>query len=650
MAIAEMRKVFIVGEISLREKAIQQLEKLALFQPEPMDKDLTLSIFKEERVKTQQIEENLSKIDSAINFLNQFEEKKFNLGLFPNKILVQKDKYLKWIKEFKWEEVYKNCLDIESKMGKLEEEKQALQEKYHLLLPWENLSISLKKLKEKKWTDYQLVVFPSSIVTGLQERVQKEGMHLELVSQSNKNFYFLILFLKENKNQLENILQELKGEKIQLEEVDIPSEELNKIKARTFQLKKKIEKKLKEAKKINRDRVKLMTIYDYFLGLLEKKKASSQSCLSNYTFVLKGWIKKDDLSLLQKGLENLSPLEIVVQSPKNREKEIPVALSNKPLVKPFELITNLYGLPHYFEIDPTPFLAPFFALFLALCLTDGGYGILLALIAYIIPKKIQVGKEGEKLFSILFFSGLVTIGIGIITGGIFGFEFSNLPPFLAPLKKLVLFNPMKEPMTFLMIALGIGIVHLLSGIFLEFWDDLKRGNIESAILDHLSWIILILGIIIFAIAWAGHLGGVFKNVSLGMILFGIGTLFLFSGRKSKNLFIRFAKGGYELYGILSLFGDVLSYSRLLALGLATSVIATVVNTIARMAWGVPIIGPVAMVLILILGHLSNLAINCLSGFIHTARLQFVEFFGKFYEGGGKEFKPLREEGKYLIVR
>jgi len=650
MAIAEMRKVFIVGEISLREKAIQQLEKLALFQPEPMDKDLTLAIFKEERVKTQQIEENLSKIDSAINFLNQFEEKKFNLGLFPNKILVQKDKYLKWIKEFKWEEVYKNCLDIESKMGKLKEEKQVLQQKYYLILPWENLSSSLIKLKEKKWTDYQLVVFPSSIVTGLQKRVQKEGMHLELVSQSNKNFYFLILFLKENKNQLESILQELKGEKIQLEEVDIPSEELNKIRAMTFQLKKKIEKKLKEARKINRDKVKLMTIYDYFLSLLEKKKASSQSCLSNYTFVLKGWIKKDDLPLLQKGLENLSPLEIVVQSLKNRGKEIPVALSNKPLFKPFELVTNLYGLPHYFEIDPTPFLAPFFALFLALCLTDGGYGILLALIAYIIPKKIQVGEEGKKLFSILFFSGLVTIGIGIITGGIFGFEFSNLPPFLAPLKKLVLFNPIKEPMTFLMIALGIGIVHLFSGIFLEFWDDLKRGNIESAILDHLSWIILILGIIIFAIVWAGHLGGVFKNVSLGMILFGIGTLFLFSGRKSKNLFIRFAKGGYELYGLLSLFGDVLSYSRLLALGLATSVIATVVNTIARMAWEVPIIGPVAMVLILILGHLGNLAINCLSGFIHTARLQFVEFFGKFYEGGGKEFKPLKEEGKYLIVK
>ena len=606
--------------------------------------------FKEDKVKTQQIEENLSKISSVIDFLNQFEEKKFDLGLFPNKILVKKDEYLKWIKEFKWEEVYRKCADIEDKMEKLKGEKQALQEKSHLLLPWKNLSISLKKLRRRKWIDYQLAVLPSSMISDLQKRAQKEEMYLELVSQSNKNSYLIILFLKENKAKMEDILQQLKGEKIQLKEVDIPSEELSKIKERTLEINEELKKNLKEARKINREKIKLMAIYDYFLNLLEKKKASSQSRLSNYTFALKGWIKKDNLPILQKGLKGISPLEIIVQPPKKGEKKIPVTLSNKPLFKPFELVTELYGLPHYLEIDPTPFLAPFFALFLGLCLTDGGYGILLALIAYIVPKKIQVGEGGKKLFSILFFSGLVTIGVGIITGGIFGFELSQLPSFLAPVKKLVLFNPMKNPMTFLIIALGIGIVHLLLGIFLEFWDDLRRGDMQSAILDHLSWIILILGIIIFGIVWVKHLGGAFKYISLGMILFGVGTLFLFSGRKSKNLFIRFAKGGYELYGLLSLFGDVLSYSRLLALGLATSVIATVVNTIAKMAWGIPLIGPVAMVLILILGHFGNLAINCLSGFIHTARLQFVEFFGKFYEGGGKEFKPLKEEGKYLIIK
>jgi len=135
-----------------------------------------------------------------------------------------------------------------------------------------------------------------------------------------------------------------------------------------------------------------------------------------------------------------------------------------------------------------------------------------------------------------------------------------------------------------------------------------------------------------------------------MSLWGVMALFFFVGRKSKNLFIRLAKGGYELYGIVQLFADVLSYSRLLALGLATGVIATVVNTIALMTYGIPFIGPVLMVIILIGGHLGNLVLNCLSGFIHTSRLQFVEFFGKFYQGGGKSFRPFRREGKYVAIR
>ncbi|MEA3485698.1 MAG: V-type ATPase 116kDa subunit family protein, partial [Candidatus Aerophobetes bacterium] len=307
------------------------------------------------------------------------------------------------------------------------------------------------------------------------------------------------------------------------------------------------------------------------------------------------------------------------------------------------------GIPRYFEIDPTPFLAPFFALFLALCLTDGGYGIILALTAYLIPKKIRVGESGERLFSILFISGLITIVVGTITGGMFGIRLSQLPPFFGALKRLTLFNPIKQPMVFLVLSLSLGIIHLLIGIALALWEDLKRGDVISAILDHLSWIVLILGAILFGLSKLGILSKFLAAPGLIMFLSGGIILFLFIGRKSKSLLARLGKGAYELYGLISLFGDVLSYSRLLALGLATSVIATVVNLIANMALGIPFIGPVGMILILILGHLGNIAINTLSGFIHTARLQFVEFFGKFYEGGGGNFTPFKQEGKYTIM-
>jgi V/A-type H+-transporting ATPase subunit I len=301
-------------------------------------------------------------------------------------------------------------------------------------------------------------------------------------------------------------------------------------------------------------------------------------------------------------------------------------------------------------------------------------------LAYIGLKKLKIGEGGKKLFRMFFAIGLVTFAIGIMTGGFFGIEVSQLPPFLSFLQKLTLLNPTQQPMVFLLICLALGIIHILTGIALEVWDKLRRKEITSAILDHFSWIVLIVGLVL---AVGPLVSGMFlagaqpvatgeelspTNITLaesiirmwdtlpgysktGVVMFlsGALALFLFVGRKSKGLFIRFAKGGYELYGVVQVFADVLSYSRLLALGLATSVIAGVINTIAVMMGETPFIGPVLMVIILIVGHLGNILINCLSGFIHTARLQFVEFFGKFYEGGGKSFNPFQREGKYTDI-
>ncbi|KKM66951.1 hypothetical protein LCGC14_1476060, partial [marine sediment metagenome] len=293
------------------------------------------------------------------------------------------------------------------------------------------------------------------------------------------------------------------------------------------------------------------------------------------------------------------------------------------------------------------------------------------------------GEGGKKLFLILFITGLITIAIGIMTGGIFGIELSQLPPSLAFLEKLTLLNPMQEPMVFLLICLALGVIHILVGMALEVWDKLKRKEIASAILDHFSWIAIVIGLLLILspLVTDMFLGGVqsgaggeelsgtgvsisfspenimkiwnglpgYSKIGVVMFLWGMLALFLFVGRKSKNLFTRFAKGGYELYGIVQIFADILSYSRLLALGLATAVIASVINTIAVMLGETPFIGPVLMVIILIVGHLGNILISCLSGFIHTCRLQFVEFFIKFYEGGGTSFKPFQREGKYINI-
>jgi len=686
MALSEMRKVYIIGDESLRESLVKKLGELALFQPREIEEEEITPYFKKRKLCREELEDNLSKLNWTIEYLAQFDEKKFGLGLFPSKTLVKENTFLNWIKNFDWQKICFRCEELKDKLENLKKEKEALREHRHLLQPWKELTLSPQRLQKGKYLTYQLGTIPRENRVALQEELekQKETYYLNIIREEEGLAYFLLIFFKECHLKIDSILQKLKVAKVQIKGVSAPEEELKKISKRTTQIVERLGEIEKELQKISQEKIKLMSFYDYFHHLLEERKVSIQSRFTPYTFIVGGWVKKIDLSKLREGLKGFSSLEIVARTPdKKEESKIPIALSNRSFFKSFELVTNLYGLPRYFEIDPTPFLAPFFALFLAICLTDGGYGIILSLLAYIGLKKFKIGEGGKKLFLMLFITGFITFGIGIITGGVFGIEFSQLPASLAFLEQLTLLNPVKEPMTFLLICLILGIIHILVGITLEVWDNLRKKDIVSAILDHASWLVLIIGLILALLpvvtgmflgsAQSGTSGEQlsgsniaisfsldsikriwsilpgYSRVGVIMFLWGAGTLFLFVGRKSKSFFTRLAKGGYELYGIVQIFADILSYSRLLALGLATSVIATVINTIAIMIGKTPIIGPVLMVIILIGGHLGNILINCLSGFIHTARLQFVEFFGKFYEGGGKTFQPFRREGKYIKI-
>lgn len=653
MAVARMKKVFIIADKKLKNFLPAKLRDLGLLEIGKVKKEKnSLEDFKEENLKINELEEWLSEINSTVTYLNQFEEdKKPGLGIFPSKIAVKEKDFLKWIKNFDWEKICNDSQQVKEKLEKLKEEKRNLTGERELFSPWKSLStISFRKLKESKYITYQMGTISPEIKEAFYKSINKlKESHLHIVKEEGRSIYFLLIYLKENQEKVNSIFEKFKIEKIQLETDEEPlNEKFNRIRERIKYVEEELRKYQKELKKISLERIKLMAFYDYFYNLLQEKKVALKARFSSYTFTLQGWIREIDLPHLKEGLKDYASLEILTRDPEENE-DVPVALSNHSLFKPFELIVNLYGIPQYFEIDPTAFLSPFFAIFFAFCLTDGGYGLVLALLSFIALKKFKIGEGWKKLFLILFISGLVTMGVGVLTGGVFGISFTALPSSMDFLKRLVLFYPLKEPMVFLVVALGLGVIHVLVGIALAFWNDLKRGDVTSAFLDHASWITLILGLIIFGISKVGILGKLVGSIGFVMFVGGAGILFLFSGRKSKNFIGRIGQGAYELYGIVQIFGDVLSYSRLLALGLATSVIATVVNTIAGMTKGMPFIGPVVMIIVLIIGHLGNIGLNTLSGIIHTLRLQFVEFFGKFYQGGGKSFTPLKNERKYIAL-
>ncbi|MBU4128815.1 hypothetical protein KJ582_01690, partial [bacterium] len=346
-----------------------------------------------------------------------------------------------------------------------------------------------------------------------------------------------------------------------------------------------------------------------------------------------------------------------------------------------------YGYPQYRAVDPTPFLAPFFFLFFGLCLTDAGYGIILSILSLIGLWKI---KEGKRLFQLLFLGGLAAIICGALTGGWFGIE--RIPHFL---ERIVLFAPLKDPMIFFILALALGFGQIVFGVIIKMSKELLRHQFREGLLGEGSWIVIFLGIL-FLILGSKMMGEEqAKRIGLWLLAFGAFNRVVLYGLFSKRKIVGMGLGLlFLLDGAKNFLGNVLSYSRLMALGLVTGVIAMVINIMAQVAFETPVIkyfiiiivllvaivvakkfpkakyiiaisplviigavfkkipigGYVAMLAILLVGHPFNLAINTLSGFIHTMRLQFVEFFPYFFEGGGRPFQPFKREEEYTIIK
>ncbi len=324
------------------------------------------------------------------------------------------------------------------------------------------------------------------------------------------------------------------------------------------------------------------------------------------------------------------------------DQEPPVVLKNKNLFAPYTAITDLYGFPSYRSlIDFTPFLAVSFFIFFGMMLSDAGYGLVLTIISLLVLKKKKPTGTFKQFMTLALYGGISAF----IWGAFFGSWFGN---FVAAIGAMfgaswnlgpVLFDPLKDPITMLILSLGCGVVHLLIGMGLSAWRMIKRGEVKDAIFDIGFWYLIILGAL-------GMITGL--KIFMYIALLGALGVFLTAGRAKKNIFSKITSGLGALYGVTGYLSDILSYSRLMALGLSTGVVATVMNTMGSLA-GNSVAGWILFVIVFIIGQTFNLAVSLLGAFIHTVRLEFVEFFGKFYEGGGRKFKPLFNETKYIQV-
>lgn len=334
---------------------------------------------------------------------------------------------------------------------------------------------------------------------------------------------------------------------------------------------------------------------------------------------------------------------------------VPVSLKNNKFTNALNMVTNMYSLPAYGSVDPNPLMAPFFIIFYGLMMADMGYGLLMIIAAVVALTKIKP-REGSLCFcQLLLYGGISTFIMGALTGGLFGDAPYQLVHMFNPASTWeglpYLFNPVNNSSLVLYGAMVLGVIHLNTGMAVSFYLKAKRGNIMDGLFEEAPLWVILVGGVMMGLKLLGVTDALFTAGKVVLIV-GVVALLFGAGRHAKG-FGKLTAALSCIYNTLTgWFGDILSYSRIMALMLAGSVVAQVFNNIAAMpsANGVSVISIIAFIVIFLIGHALNFALNLLGCFVHDLRLQCLEFFGKFYEDGGKPFDPLRIKSKYVRAK
>lgn len=485
---------------------------------------------------------------------------------------------------------------------------------------------------------------PNSQAEKFLEFLVKNKFYKKMLQETLGRTFLLLIAMKTDTQQIIDFLKECKGEIAQYGFENPPKEEIKIINGEIKRHEQDIRGFKKELANMSLGIQELKIYHDLLIIERTKlyiKNGSLDKGFLNYVLF---WGQEKEGKVLEKRIKKLSTEIVMIETKPGKDEIAPVLLENSGAVRPFEFVTEIFGLPKNDEIDPTPYLAAFFILFFGICITDAGYGLIMALMtgALLLFFKDIFGKN--KLIKLLFYGGISTFIVGVLFGSYFGAAPATLG--LGFLGKLKVIDPIEDTLLFMGIAFFLGYLQLIFAQIVRIISG-KRNKNKKAVLGGIAWGVLFLfgGVLLLSVKVP-----VLKTIGLaGVVVSGIGVLLAESA--GVKIYLKPLVGGVKmLQGLINTMSDILSYSRLMALGLATAVIALIVNQMASLFSGmIPYVGWLVGVLILIGGHLFNLTINALSGFIHSGRLQFVEFFPKFLEGGGKRLQPARSELKYISV-
>ena len=640
MAIVKMKKLCVMAMASQRQQLLRELLHLGCVEISEPDGKLAdpawSALLKRENSHLLDTKSEITDVNTALAAIKKYAQLKD--GLFIQRHPISEAEFLG---DETAERARAACKRIDSLLqtiSGLQSEEGRLRAKRASLEPWKGLDVPLEN-QGTAHVLFRMGVCPGSTDTGaVRQALDQHAAEIFEVGADKQQTYYFLICLRDEEQAVMDSLRPFNFSAVTFQDMTGTAEEnLRALDALLSE--NESSRKAAEAEIVkNAPERDALRLYADRLTAEAAKESNTERLLTDGTILFfEGWAPAERMGQVSDLLERLGCAWEARDPTEEEYPSVPVQLKNNWLTRPLNMVTEMYSLPAYDNVDPNPLMAPFFILFYGIMMADMGYGILMILAGLFITKKYRPKGTMGHMFSLVTLCGVSTFIMGAITGGFFG-------DFLTQVVKLTtgadfalpsLFTPLDDTLMILVGAMCLGFVQIVTGMAISFIRKLQKGQVLDAVFEELTWWIVFAGIGVMALGY----GNVVLYIGLALVV--LGPIVTGKGLMGKITGIF----GSVYNHVTGYFGDLLSYARLMALMLAGSVIAQVFNTLGAIPGNI-----VVFLIISLAGNTLNFALNLLGCYVHDLRLQCLEYFGKFYEDGGKPFRPLAINTKFVDIQ